>query len=60
MAIWAGEEQASFEAVIAGFNELYPNVTVNYRPEETTLRRFSRRRSKAATHLTSQRSASRG
>ena len=31
MAIWAGEEQASFEAVIAGFNELYPNVTVNYR-----------------------------
>jgi alpha-glucoside transport system substrate-binding protein len=30
MAIWAGEEQASFEAVIAGFNELYPNVTVNY------------------------------
>ena len=31
MAIWAGEEQASFEAVINGFNELYPNVTVNYR-----------------------------
>ena len=29
-AIWAGEEQASLEAVIAGFNELYPNVTVNY------------------------------
>ena len=30
MAIWAGEEQASWEAVIAGFNELYPNVTVKY------------------------------
>jgi alpha-glucoside transport system substrate-binding protein len=30
MAIWAGAEQASFEAVIDGFNELYPNVTVNY------------------------------
>jgi alpha-glucoside transport system substrate-binding protein len=30
MAIWAGDEQASFEAVIAGFNELYPNVTVKY------------------------------
>jgi len=30
MAIWAGEEQESFEAVAAGFMELYPNVTVNY------------------------------
>jgi alpha-glucoside transport system substrate-binding protein len=30
MAIWAGEEQASFEAVADGFMELYPNVTVNY------------------------------
>jgi ABC-type glycerol-3-phosphate transport system substrate-binding protein len=30
MAIWSGAEQESFEAVIAGFNELYPNVTVNY------------------------------
>ena len=30
MAIWAGDEQASWEAVIAGFNELYPNVTVKY------------------------------
>jgi alpha-glucoside transport system substrate-binding protein len=30
MAIWGGEEQESFEAVIAGFNEAYPNVTVNY------------------------------
>ncbi len=30
MAIWAGEEQASFEAVRDGFQELYPNVTVNY------------------------------
>ena len=29
-AIWAGEEQASFEAVRDGFQELYPNVTVNY------------------------------
>jgi len=29
-AIWAGEEQESFEAVVAGFNELYPNVTVKY------------------------------
>jgi alpha-glucoside transport system substrate-binding protein len=30
MGIWSGDEQASFEAVIAGFNEQYPNVTVNY------------------------------
>ncbi|MEX2612196.1 MAG: extracellular solute-binding protein [Gaiellaceae bacterium] len=30
MAIWAGEEQASFQAVVDGFMELYPNVDVNY------------------------------
>jgi len=30
MAIWGGEEQESFQAVIDGFTELYPNVTVNY------------------------------
>jgi alpha-glucoside transport system substrate-binding protein len=30
MAIWGGEEQASFQAVIDGFTELYPNVTVKY------------------------------
>ncbi|MEX0850096.1 MAG: extracellular solute-binding protein, partial [Gaiellaceae bacterium] len=30
MAIWAGEEQASFQAVIDGFTELYPNVSVSY------------------------------
>jgi alpha-glucoside transport system substrate-binding protein len=30
MAIWAGEEQKSFQAVIDGFNEQYPNVTVKY------------------------------
>jgi alpha-glucoside transport system substrate-binding protein len=30
MGIWADEEQASFEAVIDGFTELYPNVDVNY------------------------------
>ncbi len=30
MAIWAGEEQASFQAVIDGFTELYPNVEVKY------------------------------
>ncbi len=30
MAIWAGEEQKSFQAVIDGFNENYPNVTVKY------------------------------
>jgi alpha-glucoside transport system substrate-binding protein len=30
MAIWGGEEQASFQAVIDGFNELYPNVNVSY------------------------------
>jgi len=30
MAIWAGEEQESFQAVADGFMELYPNVTVNY------------------------------
>ena len=31
MGIWAGKEQASFQAVIDGFNEQYPNVTVKYR-----------------------------
>jgi alpha-glucoside transport system substrate-binding protein len=30
MGIWAGAEQESIQAVIDGFNELYPNVTVNY------------------------------
>jgi alpha-glucoside transport system substrate-binding protein len=30
MAVWTGEEQASFQAVIDGFTALYPNVTVNY------------------------------
>jgi len=30
MAIWGGEEQASFQAVIDGFHELYPNVNVKY------------------------------
>jgi alpha-glucoside transport system substrate-binding protein len=30
MGIWAGKEQASFQAVIDGFNEQYPNVTVKY------------------------------
>jgi alpha-glucoside transport system substrate-binding protein len=30
MAIWAGDEQESFQAVIDGFTELYPNVSVNY------------------------------
>ncbi len=30
MAIWGGDEQASFQQVIDGFMELYPNVTVKY------------------------------
>src|SRR5262245_56245876 len=30
MAIWGGDEQASFQAVIDGFKELYPNVDVKY------------------------------
>jgi alpha-glucoside transport system substrate-binding protein len=30
MAIWSGAEQESFQAVIDGFKELYPNVTVKY------------------------------
>jgi alpha-glucoside transport system substrate-binding protein len=30
MAIWAGEEQESFQAVIDGFEEKYPNVSVRY------------------------------
>ena len=29
-AIWGGTEQESFQAVIDGFTELYPNVSVNY------------------------------
>jgi alpha-glucoside transport system substrate-binding protein len=31
LALWTAGEQASFEAVIEGFNEQYPNVTVTYR-----------------------------
>ena len=30
MAIWGGDEQDSFQAVIDGFTEKYPNVTVKY------------------------------
>jgi alpha-glucoside transport system substrate-binding protein len=30
MAIWAGEEQQSFQAVIDGFKEKFPNVNVKY------------------------------
>jgi alpha-glucoside transport system substrate-binding protein len=30
MAVWSGTEQENFQAVIDSFNELYPNVTVNY------------------------------
>jgi ABC-type Fe3+ transport system substrate-binding protein len=30
MAVWSGAEQESFQMVIDGFTELYPNVTVNY------------------------------
>ena len=30
MAIWAGEEQESFQAVIDDFEEKYPNVSVKY------------------------------
>lgn len=30
MAIWSGAEQDKFEAVLDGFREMYPNVTVNY------------------------------
>jgi ABC-type glycerol-3-phosphate transport system substrate-binding protein len=30
MGTWAGPEQESFEAVVAGFNELYPNVSVKF------------------------------
>ena len=30
MAIWGGAEQESFQAVIDGFTELYPNVSVSY------------------------------
>ncbi len=30
MAIWAGQEQKSFQAVIDAFKEKYPNVNVKY------------------------------
>jgi alpha-glucoside transport system substrate-binding protein len=32
MGIWVGEEQASFQAVIDGFKEVQPDVTVRYNP----------------------------
>jgi alpha-glucoside transport system substrate-binding protein len=30
MAVWTGPEQEAFEAVLAGFEEQFPNVTTNY------------------------------
>jgi alpha-glucoside transport system substrate-binding protein len=30
--VWTSDEAESFEAVLAGFEEEYPDVTVNYRP----------------------------
>jgi ABC-type glycerol-3-phosphate transport system substrate-binding protein len=30
MAVWTGPEQASFQAVLDGFKEEYPDITVNY------------------------------
>jgi alpha-glucoside transport system substrate-binding protein len=32
MGIWVGEEQASFKAVIDGFKDVQPDVTVKYNP----------------------------
>ncbi len=32
MGVWTGDEQASFQAVLDGFTELNPDVTVNYNP----------------------------
>jgi hypothetical protein len=32
MGVWTGDEQASFQAVLDGFTEQYPDVTVNYNP----------------------------
>ena len=58
MAIWAGEEQESFQAVIDAFEEKFPNVSVNYTSGATTWRRCSRRLSRAATRRTSPQSAS--
>ncbi len=60
MAIWGGEEQASFQAVIDGFSELYPNVNVTYTSGGDNLAPCSRPRSRAATRPTSRASASLG
>src|SRR5690349_18847083 len=30
--VWTGDEQKNFQAVIAGFNKQYPNVSVKYTP----------------------------
>jgi alpha-glucoside transport system substrate-binding protein len=32
MGVWTGDEQASFEAVLDGFRERFPDVTINYNP----------------------------
>jgi len=32
MGVWTGDEQAAFEAVLDGFTEINPDVTVNYNP----------------------------
>jgi len=32
VGIWTGDEQKSFQAVLDGFKERYPDVTVNYNP----------------------------
>ena len=58
MAIWGGEEQASFQAVIDGFNELYPTSTSSTRRAATTSPPCCRPRSRAGTRPTSPASAS--
>ena len=60
MAVWTGPEQASFQAVIDGFEEANPDVTVNYTSAATSCRRSSRPRSRAATRPTSRCCRSRG
>ena len=59
MAIWGGDEQESFQAVIDGFTELYPNVDVQLsRRVATTSLPCFRPPSKVGTRPTSPRSAS--
>ena len=60
IAVWSGDEQESFQAVLDGFTSRFPDVTVKYTSGGDTCRRSSRPRCRAADRPTSPASRSRG